>query len=521
MLTLIYFLPSRQSIHHTNLRIHVATTLTASLRARLLHPGARTRDILQLYVSLVYAVRHIDPPGVVLSRVAGPIRRYLRSRPDIVHVIVSSLLGGGDEDDAGFEQLRSELDAAAAKVDVAEGAASQAQRHDVSIAGDVTMDGDSQSLSVAAQAVAAASSSAAGRSGALPGSSTAASAQQHGESLSDYSDPLWLPRPIDAGPSYRQSASADVIAMLVSIFEDRATFVKALEVSMAQSLLKSTRGYDVQLEYRNNEVLKRRFGDTALARCDVMLQDVVDSRRVGLGVWGLLEQAKAMDAQRSVEGTATPPPPPVSLPASVLTKLPKDYARDEATMRAMKPLITSRHFWPDLEGTEAPPPSPSSNTTSAPNAPGSSSRQSATLGSVGPPPGGLDLKLPGTLGRSLSHYNRAFSAVRESRRLRWMSGYGSAQIKVEMRDGRTWSERVDPIKAAVLVKAGEEGAATPENPLSRRELAEEMGVVGVGEGERLLESAFQWCVAREVLVEVEGRQGWYIEAEATAKGASE
>ncbi|PWN28331.1 hypothetical protein BDZ90DRAFT_218601, partial [Jaminaea rosea] len=251
----------KESISQTSLRLFISQTLSASLRKRLLHPGARTRDILQLYVSLVYAVRHIDPQGIVLSRVAGPIRRYLRARPDIVHVIVSSLLGGGDEDDAGFEQLRSELDAAGAEVGTGP-ATGAAGRHDTS------------------------------------------------ESPTDYLDPNWTPRPIDAGPSYRQSRSADVIAMLVSIFDDRATFVKALEVSTARALLKS-RGYDVQTEYRNNEVLKRRFGDAALARCDVMLQDVVDSRRTDASVWSVLEQAQH-DA-------------------------------------AMKPLITSRHFWPDLE----------------------------------------------------------------------------------------------------------------------------------------------------------------------------
>jgi hypothetical protein len=45
---------------------------------RLLHPGADTKVILTQYVSLIRCLRIIDPPGVLLFKVADPIRRYLR-----------------------------------------------------------------------------------------------------------------------------------------------------------------------------------------------------------------------------------------------------------------------------------------------------------------------------------------------------------------------------------------------------------------------------------------------------------
>lgn len=84
---------------------------------RLLHPGADTKDILTQYVSTIRCLRVIDPPGVLLYKVADPIRRYLRyegnccpssfwliahknsfsERPDTIRNIVSSLVGeGGD-----------------------------------------------------------------------------------------------------------------------------------------------------------------------------------------------------------------------------------------------------------------------------------------------------------------------------------------------------------------------------------------------------------------------------------------
>lgn len=63
-------------------------------RKRLLHPGADTRLILQQYVLTIKCLRAIDPQGVLLFKVADPIRRYLRERPDTIRCIVANLVGG-------------------------------------------------------------------------------------------------------------------------------------------------------------------------------------------------------------------------------------------------------------------------------------------------------------------------------------------------------------------------------------------------------------------------------------------
>lgn len=480
----------KAALDKTDARVYVSRALSEALKRRLLHPGARTRDVLQIYVSLVYAVRFIDPHGVILSRVVSPIRRYLRGRPDTVAVIVSSLLGDGD----GVAELRSELDAASRKgtgdADPIEGISAGNAAADTTI--DVTI-GEDDSRALISTMFATSNSSA----------RTASAARIHGENavtnerIIDYSDPNWRPRPIDAGPNYRQTQGADVIAMLVSIFDDRASFVKALEVSTARALLKS-RGYDISQEYRNNEVLKRRFGDAALSRCDVMLQDVLDSRRVDQSIWQLLRA------------------PESALSANTRRRLPPEKVRRAAanddTLQALKPLVTSRHFWPDLEGSETAMVGALSGGSGSGNVSGTSGAlQPATLASVGPPPGGLDLKLPGSLGRAMEAYNRCFTAVRESRRLRWLSGYGSIEVKVEMKDGRSWAERVDPIKASVLVAASEEGAS-PERPLSKAHLMEDMGFSRADtQALSLMNGAFTYWVSKNVLVEVEGHGGWYVE----------
>ena len=84
---------------------------------RLLHPGADTKDILLQYVSTIKCLRIVDPPGVLLFKVADPIRRYLRQvilrlsslsahrfifsdRPDTIRCIVASLVGDGESGDS-------------------------------------------------------------------------------------------------------------------------------------------------------------------------------------------------------------------------------------------------------------------------------------------------------------------------------------------------------------------------------------------------------------------------------------
>ena len=49
-----------------------------SNRKRLLHPGADTKVILDQYKNTMNCLRFLDPPGVLLYKVADPIRKYLR-----------------------------------------------------------------------------------------------------------------------------------------------------------------------------------------------------------------------------------------------------------------------------------------------------------------------------------------------------------------------------------------------------------------------------------------------------------
>ena len=66
---------------------------------RLLHPGAETKDVISQYISSIRCLRILDPPGVLLHKVADPIRRHLRDRSDTIKCIVATLVEEEDLQD--------------------------------------------------------------------------------------------------------------------------------------------------------------------------------------------------------------------------------------------------------------------------------------------------------------------------------------------------------------------------------------------------------------------------------------
>ncbi|KAJ1927769.1 Anaphase-promoting complex subunit 2, partial [Linderina macrospora] len=93
-------------------------------------------------------------------------------------------------------------------------------------------------------------------------------------------DMAWEPLPVEAKAVYRtaQRRDADVLSLLVSIFDNKDMFVEEFEKHLAQQLLECA-DYEAQREIRQVEMMKLRFGDEALERCEVMLKDLADSKR--------------------------------------------------------------------------------------------------------------------------------------------------------------------------------------------------------------------------------------------------
>ena len=60
-------------------KAHVCQLFSSTIQGRLLHAGASTSEILSIYVNVIHAFKSLDSRGVLLEKVAVPIRNYLRS----------------------------------------------------------------------------------------------------------------------------------------------------------------------------------------------------------------------------------------------------------------------------------------------------------------------------------------------------------------------------------------------------------------------------------------------------------
>ena len=87
---------------------------------------------------------------------------------------------------------------------------------------------------------------------------------------------------------FRSGKASDIISTLVSIYQSREVIIKELQVLLATRLL-AVKDYDAVKEIRIIELLKIRFGETALQVCDVMLKDMADSKRINDHVQGDLK----------------------------------------------------------------------------------------------------------------------------------------------------------------------------------------------------------------------------------------
>ncbi|KAJ0401858.1 hypothetical protein P43SY_007792 [Pythium insidiosum] len=204
------------------------------LVTRLLHPGANTSAILDIYVSTIKAFRFLDPRGVLLETLSEPVKEYLKQRKDTVRCIVTSLT---DEENSDlFEELR---------------------RVDMRV---IQQDDDS-------------------------------------DDDEDISPDLWEPDPIDADPSKttRSRSSDDILRILVNIYGSRELFVNEYRLMLADKLLQNT-AYDTDRDVQTLELLKLRFGEESLQQAEIMVRDIDDSKRVNQNVRSTLQTPFAVDA---------------------------------------------------------------------------------------------------------------------------------------------------------------------------------------------------------------------------------
>ncbi|RMZ89495.1 hypothetical protein DV736_g3273, partial [Chaetothyriales sp. CBS 134916] len=208
-------------------RSYLANHFIKTLTKRLLHPAASTVKILRSYILIIRAFRQLEPKGVLLDRVAKPIRRYLRERDDTVKVVVNGLLSDPAESE------------------------------------------DSSSSSPAGNVLSELATELMNRS--------EAEATVADDEL-DWDNMDWLPDPVDAAPDYMKSQHTDVVKSLTSMFDSKEVFIKELQTALAERLLKNKVSFDLEISIIDH--LESVLGDSALQGCEVMLRDVLDSSKV-------------------------------------------------------------------------------------------------------------------------------------------------------------------------------------------------------------------------------------------------
>ena len=148
-----------------------------------------------MYIYVIRSFNELDPKGVLLERVARPIRRYLRDRDDTARIIVASLLA--DVEDQNKKDANT--------VEISPEISKEMQNPIMTNAQDIDVD-------------------------------------------LDWGNMDWTPDPIDAGPEYKKSKSEDVIAYLLSLY-DREEFITELKNILGDHLL-NDRDSDFEKEVR-------------------------------------------------------------------------------------------------------------------------------------------------------------------------------------------------------------------------------------------------------------------------------
>ncbi|KAI9916179.1 hypothetical protein PsorP6_016891 [Peronosclerospora sorghi] len=232
----------RQCLERTQQHSELVKEFRNALKLRLLQPGANTSTILDFYVSTIKAFRLLDPTGVLLEALSGPVKEYLKKRKDTVRCIVQSLTD--DQNGDLFEELH---------------------RDNMRIIEHDDSDDDE-----------------------------------------DISPDSWEPDPIGADPTKtsRSRRSDDILRILVNIYGSRELFVNEYRMMLADKLLQNL-DFDTDRDVQTLELLKLRFGDENLHQCEIMVRDIEDSKRLNLNVQSSMENAARSASQAVDESDAS------------------------------------------------------------------------------------------------------------------------------------------------------------------------------------------------------------------------
>ncbi|XP_062111551.1 anaphase-promoting complex subunit 2 isoform X3 [Humulus lupulus] len=341
-------------LEYTGQHSKLVESFISALRYRLLTAGASTNDILHQYVSTIKALRTIDPAGVFLEAVGEPIRDYLRGRKDTIKCIVTMLTDGtggnsnisGNAGDSLLEELNRD----------------EESQENTGLDDDFHTD-DKQAWINATR---------------------------------------WEPDPVEADPlkSSRNRRKVDILGMIVGIVGSKDQLVNEYRVMLAEKLLNKS-GYDIDTELRTLELLKIHFGESSMQKCEIMLNDLIDSKRTNSNIKATINQSSGTDVFVDSE------PEDTGLAMDIL----------DAT-------IISSNFWPQIQDES--------------------------------------LIIPQPVDRLLSDYAKRFNEIKTPRKLMWKKNLGAVKLELQFED-REMQFTVTPVHAAIIMKFQDQASWTSKN----------------------------------------------------------
>lgn len=264
----------KQCLDYTGQHSKLVESFISALKYRLLTAGASTNDILHQYVSTIKALRTIDPAGIFLEAVGEPIREYLKGRKDTIKCIVTMLTdGSGGNASAGTagDSLLEELNR------------DEENQENIGLDDDFNVDDKQAYLN----------------------------AQR------------WEPDPVEADPikGSRNRRKVDILGMIVGIIGSKDQLVNEYRIMLAEKLLNKS-DYDIDSEIRTLELLKIHFGESSMQKCEIMLNDLIDSKRTNSNI------------------KATIPKP---------SQAGGEVGKAELSLNALDATIISSNFWPSIQ----------------------------------------------------------------------------------------------------------------------------------------------------------------------------
>jgi anaphase-promoting complex subunit 2 len=357
----------KEYLRVSNAKQHLTSSFSQQVSRRLLHPGATTTYILNVYISIIRSFHELEPKGVLLERVARPIRRYLKEREDTARIIISSLLTDLSDETGSKFSSNSEL-----------------------------------SYEIASEMV-----------------KPFANYGHDADEELNWNDMNWQPLPQDASPEYKKSKVEDVVWFLLTLW-DREDFINELRNIYGDHLLRCT-DPEYEKEIRLLELIKVRLGDDRLQACEVMLRDVLESKRIN----GTIRTT-------------------INVPTAISLVTPDHHLREPQTPDGQQPR-TPQPRRPTLSNQHLTPTTPCATPAAGPTL------NAQILSSFFWPQLRDDtFRVPAQIDALQKEYEARFERIKGMRKLRWMNALGTGSITLDFEDRTEDFEHLTPWQVSVV-----------------------------------------------------------------------